>query len=638
MCGIAGILLDQERARALGGGFEQRLLRLRDRLGHRGPDDSAIERVGGAGLAHTRLAILDLTQAGAQPMWTERRDRVLVYNGEIYNHADLREKLEQEGHRFRGRSDTEVLLQWMSSRGEEGLAELDGMFAFGLLDADTEEVFLARDVMGQKPLYYASLEGGGWAFSSEIMALLALPEVSNEIDPLGLFHLLTFGFLPAPFSLRKSIRQLLPGEWLRLRARGEPERGTFAPAPAPHPVPLACGLEESSEALMSAISSSVRRHLVADVPVGILLSGGVDSSIVAALAASHESEIETFSVVHEHKEYDERDAARKVAEFIGSRHHEIELSRSPLREEELDRLVDHHGDPFADSSSLAVLRLSEAMRNNVSVALSGDGGDELFAGYPRFAQLRWLNRLARWPRAMLVAGKGLCLVSPGQRARQAGRALHVAAMPESHRSVAFKTFFWPWEQSYILREEWRVDAGELEQLLENRGWPAEEDRIASAHWLEQRLILPDEMLTKVDRMSMAVSLEVRPPLLGKPVRELAARLPFEMKLKSGEGKSILKRIARRLVPAEVVDRPKKGFAVPLSSHGGRVFEDAWGFAVGSEQSPLRRIFLPEALRSLERSLAAAGEGVDPEDSPYRRVHRRWLLTLLARALSRHGGL
>jgi asparagine synthase (glutamine-hydrolysing) len=435
------------------------------------------------------------------------------------------------------------------------------------------------------------------------------------------------------------VRQLRPGSFVRLRAGTEPTADRFAPEAGPLAPPLSGDLEGLSRQLETLLSETVREHLVSDVPVGVLLSGGVDSSTVAALAARHAGRLRTFAVVHRDPAYDERRPARAVADAIGSEHHEIELSDAPLTEDELDAVVDHHGDPFADSSSLNVMRLAREMRRHVTVALSGDGGDEVFAGYPRFAQLRMLYALGRAPAALLYGGAALAAPLGGRVPRQVARTLRVAAMPPLRRAVAFTTLFWPEEQMRLLRPEWLAanPGGTLDALLRARGAEREADPVAAAHWLEQALILPDDMLTKVDRMSMRSSLEVRPPLLGARVLDFAARLPFDAKHSGATGKRALRALARRLVPPWVVDRPKMGFAMPLEVHGGKVFEEAWRFAADSESSPLRAVFRPDALAALRTQLDRRGEGRDPEDSPFRRVHRRWLLTLLARALVRQGG-
>lgn len=638
MCGIAGILCPTAPGSSLRERLDPELRRLAEALHHRGPDARAIWVEGGIGLAHTRLAILDLSSAGAQPMASPDGRHVIAYNGEVYNFRALRKDLETSGERFAGHSDTEVVLRLLAREGESALSRLDGMFALAVLDTRSGEVLLARDRMGQKPLYYAPLTGGGWAFASEVAPLLRVPGVDGGLDREGLSHLLTFGMLPSPFSLWRGLSQLRPGTFVRLRPGQSAELRRWAPEPGPRRPLIGGDLETLSRRLEEVLSQSVAEHLVSDVPVGVLLSGGVDSSTVAALAARHAGRVKTFAVVHRDPAYDERAAARAVAETIGSEHHEMEFSDTPLTEEELDRLVDHHGDPFADSSSLAVMRLSQEMRRHVTVALSGDGGDEVFAGYPRFAQLRLISALARAPRWSLRAGQATVSRGSGMRARQMARTLRVASMPAGRRTVAFISLFWPEEQAHLLRREWQGPGGDaLDAFLDERGATLERDPVASAHWLEQRLVLPDDMLTKVDRMSMAASLEVRPPLLAAGVVELAERLPFVAKHRGATGKRVLRTLARRLVPAWVIDRPKKGFALPLEQHGGAVLLEAERFALESAESPLRRIFRPEALDELAVSLRRRGEGRDPEDSPFRRVHRRWVLVLLARTLARHGG-
>lgn len=641
MCGIAGIIRAQsvpdDAARAT---LERELRALADGLIHRGPDAEGFAIMGRVGLAHRRLSIVDLSDAGAQPMWTPDRRHVIVFNGEIYGFSGLRRELEERGERFSGHSDTEVMLRLLALDGEAALARLDGMFALAWSDTTSGEVLLARDRSGQKPLYVAALRGGGFAFASELRPLLGVTGVDTRIDCDGLLLYLALGFLPAPYTLRTGIRQLLPGETMRLGADGSARAGRFAPPLGPaKPERAFESLDEAVDALEIALSETVRAHLVADVPVGVLLSGGVDSSIVAAMAARHVQKVRTFSVVHRDPRYDERAAARAVAEAIGSDHHEIELPPEGLSEADLDVLVDHHGDPFADSSSLNVLRLSRDVRRHVTVALSGDGGDEVFAGYPRFAFQRVLEPLAWMPSSALRALAGAGNLARRERVRQVARACAVAAMPRARRMVAYTSLFWPEESLRLLRPEIAEAAwpARFDQLLEERGASSAADPVAAAHWLEQRLVLPDDMLTKVDRMAMAASLEVRPPLLGSAVVEFASTLPFALKNNAREGKRVLRALARRVVPAWVVDRPKQGFALPLARHGGRVFEEATRFALESEASPLRLLFRGDALADLARSLADGAPTRGAEDSAFRRVHRRWSLALLARSLARHGG-
>lgn len=634
MCGIAGILAAQGSPFAAADGMQRGLERLAAALAHRGPDASGFAISGGIGLAHRRLSIIDLSPTGAQPMWTPDRRFVIAFNGEVYNFPTLRRTLEEAGERFAGRSDTEVILRLLAREGASALAKLDGMFAIALVDVQRGTCLLARDRTGQKPLYVAELPGGGHAFASELAPLLALPGVDRSIDREALSHLLTFGLLPAPFTLRRGVRQLLPGTAIELSPGAAGRSFRFAPEPGPGIPQLEGSIESLEDALLEVLSRTVKEHLVADVPVGVLLSGGVDSSTVAALAARHAGRLETFCVVQRDPRHDERRAARTVADHIGSLHHEIELPAEGLTEQDLDDLVDHHGDPFADYSSLNVLRLSREMRKHVTVALSGDGGDELFAGYDRFAQLRWLSSLGRLPASLLAGGALLLARGGSERIRRAARALRVASLPPARRAVAFTTWFWPEEQRALLRPEWTAPGPVLDALLEARGASLEADPVASAHWLEQRMLLPDDMLTKVDRMSMAASLEVRPPLLGNAVVAFAARLPFDAKLEGGATKRVLRGLARRLVPAQVIDRPKQGFTLNLREHGGAVLRDATRFALGSDASPLRDYFRAEALASLAREFEGGGRPGDAEDSDYRRTGRQWLLTVLARSLVR----
>jgi asparagine synthase (glutamine-hydrolysing) len=638
MCGIAGVLIPERRVESGGSAELRRMLEgLARDLHHRGPDARGVAISGACGLAHTRLSILDLSERAAQPMWSADRRFALAYNGEVYNFQRLREALEDSGERFSGTGDTEVVLRLLVREGDRALGRLDGMFGLGLLDTRERELLLARDRVGQKPVYWGALEGGGFAFASELRPLLAIPGIDTQLDPLALSHLLSFGFVPAPYTLRRGIHQLEPGTWLRLRAGEPPREGRFVDPPGPASAPLEGDLPELANRLEAVLGEAVSDHLVADVPVGVLLSGGIDSSVVAALAARARSGIRTFTVVHRDPAYDESAAAREIATALGTEHHEVELPERGLSDDDLDVLVDHHGDPFADSSSLNVLALSREMRRHVTVALSGDGGDEVFAGYPRFAQLRWLSRLGHAPAGALSAASRAVAGLGGERTRPLARALHIAALPRARRSVAFSTLFWPEEQRGILLPEWQPNSGDaLDELLRARGVGVETDPVAEAHWLEQRLHLPDDMLAKVDRMSMVSALEVRPPLLGGAVLDFARQLPFEAKNQRRTGKRILREVARRLLPARILELPKRGFALPLTAWGGTVLEEAARFAFESERSPLRELFDPSALNQLGRALEPNHPHAGAEDSEYRRLHRRWLMIVLARTLARQG--
>lgn len=527
------------------------------------------------------------------------------------------------------------------------LASLIGMFAVALWRVDRRELTLARDHVGIKPLYVAEL-GQSLAFASELKPLLTLAGVDRRIDHEGLGLGLTLGVLPAPWTLARGVRQLEPGEALRWRD-GVSRRWRYSArigVPAERERDAMPRTAQGRErALEDLLATCVRDQLVSDVPLGVLLSGGVDSSLIASFAAAEVRGVKTFSIVHPDPAYDERHAARAVARHLGTEHIELELRGGEMSEDELFGVVDHHGDPFADSSSLPTRRLAREVRRHVTVALSGDGGDELFAGYPRYPLSRLIDGLARLPGPLLRVG-GACSAGLARHAdsrltqpsRRIARALLVSARNPAERALATKTWFWPDELADLLQPAFTAGLdGLLPRLVAERsvaGFPPQ--RPDGLHRLEQHLVLPDDMLTKVDRMTMAESLEIRPPLLDQRVTRFAAALPLADKLDGREGKAILKRIARRRVPPEVIDRPKKGFALPLIDYGGDVLAHHTERALCAPDAPLRGLFRPPVLATLRREFERRGDGVLPEDSAYRRRHRQYLLVLLNLTLERHG--
>ena len=637
MCGIAGIVgpLADGPGRAW---LEQAVAGLH----HRGPDGSGTWHDDGVGLGHARLAILDLSPTGDQPMHTTDGSHVIVYNGEVYGLDELRAPLVDAGYAFRGHSDTEIVLERLARNGLGELEALNGMFGLALWDRRDKALVLARDRVGIKPLYYAEI-GDSVAFASELLPLSRLPGVDRRVDPEALSAYMAFGMVPAPFTILRGVRQLMPGTFLRFT-----DGRMSAPAPftervaAVHTDVPADPVEQDRE-LQRLIEVAVRDQLVADVPVGVLLSGGVDSSVIAAAAARARTRIRTFSVVHDNPVYDEREAARTVARHLGSDHVEVDMPTGGLTQDELHDLVAHHGDPFADSSSLPTRRLAREVRKHVTVALSGDGGDELLAGYDRFYQGWMVEQAARLPRLLRsgVMHGALALTGrlpngrPRGLLRRGARAFSLTHRPPEERAVGTITYYWPDETARLLAADYRAGDDVVQRVVASHAAAGVGvATVDGAHRLDMRRTLPGDMLTKVDRMTMAESLEIRPPLLDNRIVRFAAGLPLQRKMKGREGKAILKALARRWVPPEVVDRPKQGFGVPLLDYGGAVLSDATAWALDGADSPLQRLFPAASRAALKTEFARRGDGVKAEDSAFRRMHRQWTVTLLALALQK----
>lgn len=646
MCGIIGIA-------GAWANTDQAMAWLQDglaALAPRGPDASSFWQGQGVLLGHRRLSIRDLSPTGAQPMPSASSQSTIVYNGELYGFSALAADLAAQGWQPRGHSDTELIVEQLDRLLARGAAaelpqhvqQHNGMFAWAHWHAPSKTLYLARDRAGIKPLYVAQAPGL-LAFCSEPAPLLRLPWVDRSLDPAALSLYLALGNLPAPFSLAQGVRQLLPGAI----AAFEPQTGLRTLGQLEWPAvavdPLLVG-RRADEQLEQAVLAAVERQLVSDVPVGVLLSGGVDSSVVAAAAAKLRGPVKTFSVVHSDPRYDERHAAQAVARHIGSQHTELHLPPGGLTQAELDQLLDRTGDPFADSSALPMGRLARLVRDHVTVALSGDGGDEVFAGYPRYLIADRLLKIQAIPgvfRRTALRAWGMAAPHLGHprvlgSGRRLARALQASLMTPARQAVATTTLFWPEESAQLIHPGF-ADRTALDRHLGLLGaegeWIADS---AAVNRLEQRLVLPDDMLVKVDRMAMAASLEVRPPLLDDELLALAARLPWSERFGRGEGKVALKRLARRWVPPQVVDRPKQGFALPLRDFGGALLQDLTRWALASAESPLQRLFTGPALRRLQGEFDRRGDGLDPEDSEFRRIHRQWALVLLALSLQRSG--
>ena len=589
MCGISGLILPGLTGQ--GDKLASLARRMADTLAHRGPDDSGVyaDPDAGVGLGHRRLAILDLSEAGAQPMHSATGRFVLVHNGEIYNFLELRRELEQSDAPlppWRGDSDTEVMLAAFETWGvEPALTRFTGMFAFALWDRKNRVLHLARDRMGEKPLYYG-LTNNGLAFASELKALRALPDFSPELDTGSLALFLRYQYVPEPRSIYKNAFKLRPGHLLTVRADNptnlnpHPYWSLRAAVHAGLSDPFTGSETEAAEQLETLLGNAVQNQMLSDVPLGSLLSGGIDSSLVTALMqARSDKPVKTFTIGFENQAYDESGDAKKVAEHLRTDH--TELTVTPQHVLDLvDRLPDIYDEPFADASQLPTRMVAELTRHHVTVCLTGDGGDETFGGYNRhlWAPAVW-NRIAPLPAPLrrLAAGAMHLLTpaaydalfrtlnpvlpqaarvrTPGNKAHKLADAL-TANSPENLYKQICST--WPDPAAllpHVTEPETAPDQPET--------WPRLTDFTRRMQYLDSVTYLPGDVLQKVDRATMHVALESRSPYLDHHVVEFAWRLPKSMLLQQKQGKQILRRILHKYVPQTLVERPKMGFGIPI---------------------------------------------------------------------------
>ena len=571
MCGIAGFI--DLRCRTSGERLDSLAAAMAETLRHRGPDDGGTwsDAEAGVALANRRLAIRDLSAAGHQPMLSDDGRYVLVYNGEIYDTRPLRAELEEYGYRFRGASDTEVLLNACAHWGvTAAVARCNGMFALALWDRRERVLTLARDRMGIKPLYWAMTDGL-FLFGSELEALRVHPDWRPAIDRDALAAYVRLSYVPAPHCIWKGARKLEPGSVLTLHPGGEPVIGRYwdmAEVAARPRRPM--DLIEAGEALETLLREAVNRRLVADVPVGVFLSGGIDSSTVTALmCALGAAPVRTFTVGFAESGYDEAADARAVAEHLGTEHAELTLTPAEARACIPD-LPCRFDEPFADSSQIPTLLVSRFASQRVSVVLSGDGGDELFAGYNRHA---WAERHWPWidrtPGALRRLGAaaletvppavwdrlvpGAVLRQPGEKAHKLAAVLRTRGFEQAYRCLTGQGM-----------ETARLVAGGKEPPFAVA--PPLEDAVERMQFLDTLGYLPDDILTKVDRATMSVGLEARVPLLDHEVVAFAWGLPRPLKVAMGRGKRVLRAVLGRHLPAALFEgRPKSGFAVPLAA-------------------------------------------------------------------------
>jgi asparagine synthase (glutamine-hydrolysing) len=583
MCGIAGVLGPLRRARPA---LEAAVAAMTETLRHRGPDDGGVwvDAEAGVALGHRRLSIIDVSAGGHQPMATRDGRLVITFNGEIYNYRDLAERLRQSGVALRSRSDTEVLVESIARWGvHDTLRQCEGMFAFAVWDRDRRQLTLARDRMGIKPLYWGRIDGA-LAFASEVKGLRALAPGAGqlEIDRAALAGFLRFGYVPAPASIYRNLRKLEPGTVLIAAAGAEPRierywdlrQVAYAAQGAASPA----SDEEAIAALERVISRAVRSEMVSDVPLGAFLSGGIDSSLVTALMQAASSRpVQTFTIGFSSREHDEAEHARAVAAHLGTDHTELYVEEQTARDV-IPYLPTWYDEPFADSSQIPTQIVSSLARKHVTVALSGDGGDELFAGYTRYRLARNLDRALRIMPYALRRGIALPMETLPENAIRGIAALMPSALRprlleqrlpklaallrERSGDAAYRRLvsLWPEPETLVMGLE--PSAAAPADAAAAYDLPSLTERMMV---LDGTSYLPDDILTKVDRASMSVSLEVRVPLLNHRVVEHAWQMPMSAKLRGNTTKWALRQILYRHVPARLIDRPKQGFGVPLAA-------------------------------------------------------------------------
>jgi len=532
------------------------LERMAQVLAHRGPDGEGRHLAGPLGMGMCRLSIIDL-ESGTQPISNEDGTLWVVFNGEIYNYRELTADLIARGHRFATASDTEVLIHLYEEYGERCVEPLRGMFAFAMWDGPRRELLLARDRLGIKPLYYAATPQGV-VFGSELKALAQSPWLTPRLDRRGLTAYLQYGYVPDPLSILEGVSKVPPGHTLRIRSGRPDAPRRYWEATAHFKVARRpSGEDEAGAALWERLQDAVRYHMVSDVPVGAFLSGGVDSTaVVSIMARLSPRPIKTFSVGFREDRYNELPHARQVAEACGTEHHELLVEPSDLKV--LEELLAGFDEPFADSSAIPTFLVSRLARQHVKVVLSGDGGDELFAGYDRYLVDRGRRHLG----LAGDLGLGPALRAIGSLLPVGGgkNTLHTLSLPRLQRYIHSISMF---------------PGRALEAVLDGGGAPSrvdiapmadrELDFLSRLQDLDLKTYLPGDILTKVDRMSMANSLEARVPLLDHPLVEFACSLPPDLRIRGGTTKYLLKRVLEGRVPAEVLTRAKQGFAVPLES-------------------------------------------------------------------------
>lgn len=621
MCGIAGFW------RPSGAGLDtaaHTLTRMTDALAHRGPDADGhwVDAERGVALGHRRLSIVDLSPTGAQPMRSPTGRFTTVFNGEIYNYRRLRDELIAVGCSFKGTSDTEVMLAGFEVWGLSAtLPRLAGMFAFAVWDSATEELWLARDRMGEKPLYLAQF-GGQLAFASEIKSFRTLPGFPRDIDPGAVGNLLRNGYIGGEQSIYKCVSRLRPASYAVVSAPGgEPQIRTeqywnvLNELRTAEAAPSRVSDAEATNSLDALLTEIVGDEMVADVPVGAFLSGGIDSSLIVSLMQKVAVQpVRTFTIGFRENSHDESPFARAVAKHLGTAHTEIMLSANDALAF-VERLPVIFDEPFADSSQLPTLLVSSVTRQHVTVALSGDGGDELFGGYSQYTSPDSIGSLiGRVPRALRVPLSATLGAAPhalvnsvlarGSSWAPNTRARLLRELRISSRANSYESLLAKWvSPADVMAAHY---AGSFPATVPDSAWPRAASEPEARMAYDMQHYLPDDILVKVDRSAMACSLETRAPLLDHRVVTFAVQQPLSMKIRDGRGKFLLRNLLSRYIPQQMIDRPKRGFAIPINDWLRGPLKD-WGASVLHDDATLKEWFQPSVVSAM---WTAHQQGVD----------------------------
>ncbi len=595
MCGIVGIANSNSRQIS-----RETLEKMNRCIVHRGPDDDGFYVNNNIGLAMRRLSIIDISH-GKQPIYSRDKTKWIVFNGEIYNFRELRDDLEKGGYNFYTNSDTEIIISLYDKYGADCVKYLRGMFAFAIWDETDKSLFIARDRVGKKPLLYSHLANGDLIFGSEFRSLLAHPDVSREVDFEAINHYLSFLCIPAPFTAFKNIRKLEPGHWMRWKNGDVKTERYWLPNFSKK---IKINETEAIEETTRILRESTKLRLISEVPLGAFLSGGVDSSIVVALMAQESQQpVKTFSIGFEEQDFSELKYARKVADFVGADYNEFIVKPDAL--EVLPLLVEHYGEPYADSSAIPTYYVSKETKKYVTVALNGDGGDESFAGYERYTAMKIAEIYHRFPKL----ARKLLIETPvnlfptseikKSRVRDVKRFLQAANLPKTERYFRWMSVFNRKAKAELYTDKFSKLLGHHNSadILEKWFKKANGAGLLDSTLLtDQMTYLPNDLLVKVDIASMANSLEARSPMLDHKVIEFAASLPENLKIRRFETKSLLKKVAANLVPKEVIYRRKMGFGVPIGNWFRGEMKNFLREILLSEKALNRGIIKPEMLK------------------------------------------